>query len=136
MRNPEDAKKWWSTSVGRAAFNCADGTFRVEELLIYYDDGTYILKDAELFPTPWQPVPPDSGLSSDDPGQENRCREPGDLIALNEVPGVRYLGGLLNAARRFLNWRKVTRSRAGQLVQRCLRFPLSRTQLQPRRAPQ
>jgi hypothetical protein len=52
MRDPGDDNKWWSAAVGREAFNCGDETFRVEGLLVYFEDGTSTLMDAKSFPSP------------------------------------------------------------------------------------
>lgn len=60
-----DATKWQSESVARVAFSCSEETFRLEGLLIYYDDGTTNSVPATSFPTPWQPIPPDTVRGSE-----------------------------------------------------------------------
>jgi|NGEPerStandDraft_6_1074524.scaffolds.fasta_scaffold53209_4 hypothetical protein len=56
----DDANKWESESVSREAFNCGAETSRAEALTIYYDDGTLWAAPAEISPTSWGPVPPDT----------------------------------------------------------------------------
>jgi hypothetical protein len=60
-----DANKWWSTSVHRRAFNCGEETTRSEALTVYYEDGTNGSDPAANYPTPWEPVPPDTVLSTE-----------------------------------------------------------------------
>jgi hypothetical protein len=52
--------KWMSILLQRDAFNCADETHRAEALEYYYEDGTHNMQDPSDFPTPWQPVVPDT----------------------------------------------------------------------------
>jgi hypothetical protein len=55
-----DANKWWNYTMEREALTCAEETFRLEGLLIYYDDGTTNSVPSISFPTSWEPVPPDT----------------------------------------------------------------------------
>jgi hypothetical protein len=64
MRETADGK-WWNSAVGRQAFNCDDETFRLEGLIVYFEDGTSNLTDPKSFPTQWQPVPPETGLNAE-----------------------------------------------------------------------
>jgi hypothetical protein len=60
----EDAKKWQSYSVIRFAFDCDAETSRTEATTIYFTDGTNHTDSAALYPTAWEPVVPDTFLST------------------------------------------------------------------------
>jgi hypothetical protein len=57
--------KCWSESVHRRAFNCGEETTRSEGLTVYYEDGTNGSDPAANYPTRWEPVPPDTALSTE-----------------------------------------------------------------------
>jgi hypothetical protein len=58
------ASKWVHEYMGRDAYNCSDRTSRVEALIIYYEDGTVDKADTKNFPTPWEPIPPETQIRS------------------------------------------------------------------------
>jgi hypothetical protein len=60
-----DANKWWSESVSRRAFDCSAETFSDEALTVYYEDGTNGSESPSAYPSPWEPVPPDTALSGE-----------------------------------------------------------------------
>ena len=59
----EDVDKWESDEVGQNAFDCSENTRRVEALIIYYEGGGDHTLPARMFPSPWEPVPPDTLVS-------------------------------------------------------------------------
>jgi hypothetical protein len=59
-----DASKWLSSVMNRLVFNCADETGRSEAITYYFDDGTNESVSADQFPTPWEPVAPDTQWST------------------------------------------------------------------------
>jgi hypothetical protein len=58
------AAKWVHEYLSRDAYNCSDKTSRVEALIIYYEDGTVDKADSRDFPTPWEPIPPETQIRS------------------------------------------------------------------------
>jgi hypothetical protein len=60
----DDVNKWQSESLARIAFNCADESKRTEALTVYYDDGTGWSAPATAYPSPWEPVVPDTVRST------------------------------------------------------------------------
>lgn len=58
-----DDGKYWSYTVSKKAFNCTEEMFRDEAGIIYFEDGTNFTVSAEIYPTPWVPVPPDTVAS-------------------------------------------------------------------------
>ena len=60
-----DANKWWSSTVGLRAYNCSEGTSRFEAQTVYYEDGTNYSDPSSAFPTPWEPVVPDTVRSAE-----------------------------------------------------------------------
>jgi hypothetical protein len=58
-----DAAKWLSSVMSRLAFNCTDETGRSEAITYYFEDGTNGSVSADQFPTPWEPVAPDTQWS-------------------------------------------------------------------------
>jgi hypothetical protein len=62
-RYSDDVNKWVREAVSRDAFNCREETARDEALIVYNEDGTIDAVPANLYPTPWAPVQPDTLLS-------------------------------------------------------------------------
>ena len=60
----KDAKKWVSNTVIRIAFDCKEETSRSEAVTVYFTDGTNSTDPAAIFPTAWEPVVPDTILST------------------------------------------------------------------------
>jgi hypothetical protein len=56
----DNANKWVSDEVIRIAFNCGEETRSWEALAIHFDDGSNHSLPAELYPTSWTPVIPDT----------------------------------------------------------------------------
>jgi hypothetical protein len=52
--------KWVREMVGHFLFNCGEETNRVEAATVYYEDGTNGTGPAEISPSPWRPVAPDT----------------------------------------------------------------------------
>ena len=57
-------RKWLSYFVTRQRFDCGDDTMSVEAMTEYYDDGSFDSAPAELFPSRWTPVVPDTVYST------------------------------------------------------------------------
>jgi len=56
----DDVQKWQNYAVSRTAFDCSQETARYEALNVYFDDGTTYSVPANTYPTPWEPVAPDT----------------------------------------------------------------------------
>ena len=57
--------KYWSSTVAKKAFNCTEEMSRDEALNVYYEDGTNHTVPATYYPDPWEPVPPDTVVSTE-----------------------------------------------------------------------
>ncbi len=53
-------QKWVSSVLILKAFDCAEKTVRFEATTTYYDDGSNHYVPAAAFPTPWEPVAPET----------------------------------------------------------------------------
>jgi hypothetical protein len=62
LRVPDSENKWVKESQSRESFNCTEETFRTNSLSAYFYDGTNSSAPAEVAPTKWLPVPPDTVL--------------------------------------------------------------------------
>ena len=56
---PND-RRYWEHSIAKNAFNCAQEMTRTEALAVYFEDGTNFQMPAESYPSPWEPVVPDT----------------------------------------------------------------------------
>jgi hypothetical protein len=58
-------EKWVSYSMTRYAYNCSEGTAKVEGMVSYFEDGTnWSIPNEQLAQQSWEPVPPDAMNSS------------------------------------------------------------------------
>jgi hypothetical protein len=57
----QNANKWLSYRLIRPAYNCMEGTSRIEAALVYFTDGTNESEPPPAFiAEKWKPVPPDT----------------------------------------------------------------------------
>lgn len=57
----KNANKWVSYGLMRPAYNCVEGTSRLEAMLVYFTDGTNETATLPAFiAEKWKPVPPDT----------------------------------------------------------------------------
>jgi hypothetical protein len=56
----DDSGNWVSAELGQHAFNCGDTTRSAEAIIIYYEDGSNHALPAQMFPSQWVPVPPNT----------------------------------------------------------------------------
>jgi hypothetical protein len=54
------ANKWIAFVLTRNAFNCKDENYRLEAQTQHFDDGTDDSVPASKYPTPWEPVVPET----------------------------------------------------------------------------
>ena len=61
-----NAKKFVSCAMMRFAFNCPDGSKKVDALSSYFEDGSFDTVNVAYVPqlATWDPVPPDTALSA------------------------------------------------------------------------
>ena len=61
---PTAQHKWVKESLSREAFNCTDETHRTNSLWLYFQNGTNYSPPDGFSPSKWEPVPPNTILST------------------------------------------------------------------------
>jgi hypothetical protein len=56
-------EKWVDYQLRREAFRCRDEYHRSEGLIVFFDDHTSFTTSSKLFPSAWEPGPPDTAAS-------------------------------------------------------------------------